>query len=241
MKRSTAHHEAAKKHVSFTTIEEMNNHVIEHIKSVKMNHTEKYILTILVQHSLKYPGVSWIKVKNIAAQIQKSERMTNYALSSLEKKNVIKRVPVMREKTGGNSSNLIVILQAAMSGRSDCRPSFAERAPSENLDTPDVSEPDLGTESFSFKKRFKQDNKIYISEDHFHKLIQHIWKDKQVRYGSAYMNKVVETFIKEYEKIEFAKRQLEKRRQSKRVQVPDYDWLNEIDYMNVEERTAWLC
>ncbi|WP_158736172.1 hypothetical protein [Alteribacillus sp. YIM 98480] len=237
----SAHHEAAKKHVSFTTVEEMNNHVLEHIKSVKMNHTEKYILTILAQHSLKYPGVSWIKVKNIAAHVQKSERMTNYALSALEKKNVIKRIPVMRDKTGGNSSNLIVILQAAMSGRSDFRPSFSERAPSENSDIPMVLELDLDKESFSFKKRFKQDNKIYKCEDLLYKLFQHIWKDKQVCYGSAYMNKVVEALIKEYEKIEFAKRQLEKRRQSKRIQVPDYDWLNEIDYTNFEERTSWLC
>lgn len=237
--KSSTHLKAAQTYSYFASIEEMDQHVVLHTKTLKWNSTEHAILLFLAQHSLTYPGTSWVKVKNIAAAIGKSTRTVGYALTSLEQKNIIERIPVMREKRGGNSSNVIAILPFSSSNTLECRPSSADRSPSENLAAPAHSPAKSQTEAFSLES-FKQDKKIYKGIDKFTWLMKCKWKDKQVRYGSSYMEKVVQTLTDEYEKIMYAKKQRDIRKHSTQIKRPEFDWLNEKNYSNFSERTGWL-
>lgn len=233
---STNHLKEAKANSFFATIEEMNHHVSRHSEALRRGSTENDVLMFLAERPLTYPGTSWIKVKNIAGAVCKSVRTVGYALKSLEKKKIIQRIPVMRETKGGNSSNLIAILP--FSPRV-CRPSVSYRPSPESPVTPGDEPSFFQTESFSLEP-LKQDRNIYTSVEKFAWLIECKWKDKNIQYGSSYMEKVVETLIDEHKKIRYAKKQREFRKQTRHIERPAYDWLNEPNYSHFEERVAWL-
>ncbi|RSL31960.1 hypothetical protein D7Z54_18455 [Salibacterium salarium] len=238
--KSAAHLQAAKANSYFSTIVELDRHVAKHAAILQWKSTEHVVLTFLAQHSLTYPGTSWMKVKTIAASVGKCVRTVNYALTALEDKNIIQRISVMREKRGGHSSNIIAILPRKTDTQDhDCRTNTAARPSSQNPTAPTSSAENSTTESFSLEP-LKQDKNTYIYADSFATLIQSKWKDRIVRHTSSYMDKVIDTLMVEYEKAQFARKQWEIRKQSATIKVPVYDWLNEPDYRHIEDRTTWL-
>lgn len=186
--------------------------------SIHMNKTEQEVLMFLSQRSFGVLGASWWKVKNIAAQIGKSVRMVGYALSNLEKKRIIKRESVMRAK-GGNSSNIIYILPFFR----DCRPQIADRS---SLEKPLSARGDQGNsegETATFEKQDNFNIDIGVNRERLFDLF--LWKigDKKVKYGSAYVEKAINTLFSYAESLISA----EKRRQAvESGQVKIYNWLD---------------
>ncbi|SDH72991.1 hypothetical protein SAMN05192534_11054 [Alteribacillus persepolensis] len=237
---SAVHHKAAKQHVAFASVKEMDHHLMLHHQTHRFTANEYLILRILSQHSLTYPGVSWLKLQTIAEKMHKSIRTVRRTVAALEKYYVIKRVPVMKKTNGGNTSNLLVILPAESAHGSGDRAQMSGRTNTTSRAETETLPKKRSSESVSLEKNIKQDNKRNISEQHFRTLIKLKWKDQTIRCGSAYMEKVVHTLLAEYEKREAAKRRLQKRRQSTKKTIPAYDWLNEINAADITERTTWL-
>ncbi|RSL29715.1 winged helix-turn-helix domain-containing protein [Salibacterium salarium] len=173
--QSAAHVKIAKAYSFFSSMEEMDQHVTGHMETLKSKTTARRILQFLAQHSLTYPGTSWVKVKKIADAVGRSVRTVNYALTFLENKNIIQRVPVMREKKGGNSSNIIAILPFADALHDVNIPS--DRTPN----TPDTPDPNPTNPTI--------DEPTDTNLQTFTRLIQYKWKDNIVRHSSSYMKK----------------------------------------------------
>lgn len=98
-------------HQTFETIEELNEAVAEHLSRYKydLNETDRDVLVMLSQYSVKYPGVSHLKVATMAEHVGKSTRTVQRALRKLEGLNVIERRPFLRKVSGGYGANIFVI------------------------------------------------------------------------------------------------------------------------------------
>jgi hypothetical protein len=207
-------------------------------KRVHMNKTEQEILTFISQRSFGVLGTSWWKVKNIAEKVKKSVRMVGYALTSLEEKGVIRRVPVMK-KSGGNSSNIIVILPY-------CRPWIADRGGYSITDVSKGRSQEQGTETTIYE--LKQDN-INVPTEKLFKLFSWKIKDKKIKYGSSYVEKAINTLF------EYAQTLIESEERQQRMKeilathamaktdrlIPNYNWVTESSNMTYQKPTInWL-
>ncbi|MFD2703936.1 hypothetical protein [Salibacterium lacus] len=158
----------------------------------------------------------------MANRIKKSIRMVNYALSSLESKRIIKRIPVMRPQKGGNSSNVIVILPYY------CTPKIADGDEETKGDTIQPESTKYQSETTVLKSK---QEKYICDSDRLFRLFELKMKDKSVQYGSAYMQKVTDTLLNEYEKVE--RQQEYAQIQTPKEELPTYpnvNWLEEPIY-----------
>ncbi|SFM41084.1 hypothetical protein [Salibacterium qingdaonense] len=224
--KSNAHLLEAQKINFYSNIDQLNDNVSVIFKSVHMNQSERNILTFLAQKSLEHIGCSWYKVKNIAKQINKSARMVGYALSSLESKGIISRKAVMRSKSGGNSSNVIVILPATKYLFQNCRPQIADRHNLSNNDNSNQEQSKSDVESVPLES-LKQEKYKRVDDDRLYQLFKYKIQDKSVQYGSSYLEKVMNTVLKEYEDIE--RRQEYSQIQRTKEELPQYPAVNWLD------------
>ncbi|MGY4690790.1 helix-turn-helix domain-containing protein [Salibacterium sp. K-3] len=221
--QSEAHMETAVHYSYFSSIDQMDRHVKQHRRTLTWQSTEDAVLCLLARRSLSYPGTSWMKVKTIAAAVGKSPRTVNYALAALEEKKIIRRIPVMREKNGGSSSNVIAIRPYT----ADCSPSPADRPIADTPSRTGDEHTETSGESVSLES-LKQEKYKYMSYLNFSWLIHHKWKDNCVKHGSAYMEKVVESLIREYEYRQIKERLRQPRpRRVPRPAFLDYNWLED--------------
>ncbi|MFB5663492.1 helix-turn-helix domain-containing protein [Alteribacillus sp. HJP-4] len=195
-----------------------------------MSNTECELLTLLTRYSVKLPGISWLKVKTMAANIGRSQRTINYALASLEKKGIIKRVTVYRVK-GGNSSNITVIIPPA---DTSCRPSLQT---AEITETAAAAKETIHNEAVETTTSNQKQEKINIEDDKMYRLFRLKMIDKTVQYGSSYMDKVINTILDEKMKTDYKKR-LHEDRQKRQNHYPGVDWLEQLKDINY--RTSWL-
>lgn len=96
---------------TFNSIEEMDQHVEEHIQQhyYDLTESERAIVYKLASHSLNYPGVCHLKASTIAAALEISTKTVYRAISKLESLGIIKKQSTNREK-GGRGANIYIIL-----------------------------------------------------------------------------------------------------------------------------------
>lgn len=95
---------------TFKTKIELNEAVDGHLTYQDLNKTERDVLIMLSQYSVKYYGVSHLKAKTIANHIGKSERTVRRATKKLEQLGIICKLKTFRKITGGKGANIMQIL-----------------------------------------------------------------------------------------------------------------------------------
>lgn len=99
-------------YTTFTSVEEMDQHVEKHIQAhyYDLTKSERAIVFKLASHSLQHPGASHLKAKTIADSLGISTKTVYRAIKKLESLGIIKKVNYTRGK-GGKGANIYIILQ----------------------------------------------------------------------------------------------------------------------------------
>lgn len=95
---------------TFETKNELNEAVAAHLSNNKLNKTERNVLWMLSQYSVKYYGASHLKAQTIADKVEKSVRTIRRVLKRLEQLNIIRPIRTTRKITGGKGANIFQIL-----------------------------------------------------------------------------------------------------------------------------------
>jgi len=98
-------------YTTFNSIQEMDQHVEEHIQQhfYDLTESERAIVYKLASHSLNYPGVCHLKASTIADSLEISTKTVYRAISKLESLGIIKKETTTKEK-GGRGANIYIIL-----------------------------------------------------------------------------------------------------------------------------------
>ncbi|MGG0655412.1 helix-turn-helix domain-containing protein [Rummeliibacillus pycnus] len=98
-------------HVTFESVQEMDEHVECHIRKHFYNLTEsdKVVLYKIASHALDYPGVCHLKAKTIAEVLDISLRTVFRCLKHLEELEIIQRIHT-KKMNGIKGANIISIL-----------------------------------------------------------------------------------------------------------------------------------
>lgn len=90
----------------------MESHIQQHIKenNNKLNDTDRSVLSVLAKYARKYPGAAHLKVDTICKLVNKSEATVRRTLRKLERLQLIKKIPTIREILKGFDANIIVLL-----------------------------------------------------------------------------------------------------------------------------------
>jgi len=96
---------------TFDSVQEMNQHVEEHIQQqyYELTESERAIVYKLASHSLNYPGVCHLKASTIADSLEISTKTVYRAIKKLESLGIIKKQTTTKEK-GGRGANIYIIL-----------------------------------------------------------------------------------------------------------------------------------
>lgn len=97
---------------TFNNTQELNYHVKQHEQAHadKLNATDRNILRFIARYSVKYSGASHLKVGTIAEGVSKSVRTIARVLKRLESLGIIRRIGMIRPKSGGRGASIIQIL-----------------------------------------------------------------------------------------------------------------------------------
>ncbi|MBD1383598.1 helix-turn-helix domain-containing protein [Metabacillus arenae] len=95
---------------SFKSLDELNKQIDFVIENIELKQNERDVLLLLSRYSVKFLGVSFLKVGTIADQLLLSVRTVQRALKRLQELQVIKRLKRFRVKSGGFSSSLTIIM-----------------------------------------------------------------------------------------------------------------------------------
>lgn len=100
------------KYQTFKTVREMDEAIAEHLarNKYKLNETDRDVIMMLAQYSVKFTGVSHLKVKTIAGHIGKSEITVRRVLKKIAELRIIERIKFTRPVSGGNGANIYIFL-----------------------------------------------------------------------------------------------------------------------------------
>lgn len=103
--------EYLKEYTTFTSVEEMDQHVEKHIQEhyYELTKSERAIVFKIAAHALQYPGACHLKAQTIADSLEISTKTVYRAIKKLESLGIIKKVNYTREK-GGQGANIYIIL-----------------------------------------------------------------------------------------------------------------------------------
>lgn len=94
---------------TFDNKHDLNESVAAHLSKNKLNKTQRDVLWMLSQYSVKYYGASHLKTKTIANHVGKSIRTIRRVIDVLEELNIIRRINTRRMK-GGKGANIYQIM-----------------------------------------------------------------------------------------------------------------------------------
>lgn len=97
---------------TFSNTQELNYHVKqqEQAHATELNATDRTILRFIARYSVKYSGASHLKVATMAEGVGRSERTISRVLKRLESLGIIRRIGMIRPKSGGRGASIIQIL-----------------------------------------------------------------------------------------------------------------------------------
>ncbi len=122
-------------YTTFTSVEEMDQHVEKHIQAhyYDLTKSERAIVFKLASHSLQYPGASHLKAETIADSLGISTKTVYRAIKKLESLGIIKKVNYTRGK-GGQGANIYIILPHNVPAK------MSEQSNAENTNKDNISE-----------------------------------------------------------------------------------------------------
>nr|MDH3162331.1 helix-turn-helix domain-containing protein [Bacillus licheniformis] len=133
---------------TFETVSEMDEYISKVLAHFELKKTERELLWLLAGHSVKFIGVSFLKLDSMASALGVSKRTVQRALKVLGELGIINRVRTLRPVRGGFGASITQICPVELSTRSE----------SETPEETKEEEPFQKKETFSFKA-FKKDLK----------------------------------------------------------------------------------
>ena len=96
-------------YTTFNSIQEMDQHVEEHIQQhfFELTESERAIVYKLASHSLNYPGVCHLKASTIADNLEISTKTVYRAIKKLESLGIIKKQTTTKEKGGRGATSIL--------------------------------------------------------------------------------------------------------------------------------------
>lgn len=161
----------------FESTQELNAAVDEHLRkhNYNLNGTDRDVLIMLAQYSVKYSGVAHLKADTIAKHIGKSKRTVQRCIRKLEQLNVIERKSFLRKISGGHGANIYVFMSPSVisevSPRED-RPeptqdkeqgNISANEPISSISTKDIVINVLDAPSTSHKPAYKRFRDVVIT------------------------------------------------------------------------------
>ncbi|KUF21977.1 Lrp/AsnC family transcriptional regulator [Bacillus sp. G1(2015b)] len=137
---------------TFNSVFEMDSFISEALSYFELTEIERRLLRLLAGYSVKFIGVSFLKVASMADALEVSSKTIQRALKRLKEFGIIKRVRTLRPKRGGFGASLNIICPVALSYRSTSE----EEAPEQELQ--EVKQASKRKETF-FLKAFPKDLK----------------------------------------------------------------------------------
>lgn len=124
-------------HSTFETVKELNEAVNEHIQrnQYELNETDRSVLLTLSRYSVKYKGVSHLKISTLAEIVGKSDRTIQRSIRKLERLNIVERLEFIRKKSGGHGANIYRILPFNVGANSSEREDDGKPANSSDEET----------------------------------------------------------------------------------------------------------
>lgn len=126
---------------TFQSKQQLNVAVADHLDAHRhdLTDTVRNVLTVLVRHAVKYPGVAHLKAATIAQAIGMSVKTVRRALNRLQSLGIIEKVQTTRKVTGGQGAN-IYIVQAHVTTREQAgEPVVSSVEPAEITNEPYLS------------------------------------------------------------------------------------------------------
>nr|WP_285813665.1 helix-turn-helix domain-containing protein [Rossellomorea marisflavi] len=118
---------------SFQSVTEMDSFVSEALAYFNMSKNERELLWLLAGHSVKFTGVSFLKLSTMAELLGVSKRNVQRALSALQSYGIIKRMRTIRPVKGGFGASITIICPVDLSIREEVPESVTEGSqPREN-------------------------------------------------------------------------------------------------------------
>lgn len=197
------------KYVQFESVKDMDNHIDEVLKTFDLNDTTRELLLLLSRYSVKFVGVSYMKVDTISTLMKRSKRTIQRSLNVLKGLGIIERIETMRDVSGGNGASITLICRSV--------PSLREE-PSEPCET-------INEESIEEKETI-------ISKSKNNKLNNNVLKRNEVQHDISYIEGTVDSwFIKL--SSPFFNNKLIKKLWKKAQQC--FEWYSSVPYMIDEE------
>lgn len=102
----------------FDAVDELNSYIkaVRYYFADHLNETDKLVLDYMAQNAVKYLGVFGQKVATAAAALDKGAATIRRSIAKLERLGIIKRIPYLRPKSGGNGANIITFVKDAVKG-----------------------------------------------------------------------------------------------------------------------------
>ena len=158
-----------KPYASFSSVQQMDEHVDKHIQFHDLTKSEQAILRAISQHALATPGAAHLKAKTIAEKLQISTKTVYRAVKKFESFAIVKKLS-QTKMNGIKGANIYVIcpyVPSKMSERIDAEKPVASSVPDRSSNV----------QSLDFKSSFCS-NKYNISEpNEWHKKLLLLFSD----------------------------------------------------------------
>ncbi|AZB44752.1 transcriptional regulator [Bacillus sp. FJAT-42376] len=97
----------------------MDQFVSEVLEQLPLGQMDRKLLKLLAGYSCKFPGVSFMKLKTMAAHLQVSIKTIQRAIKNLANEGIVKRMKMIRPVSGGYGASLTLICPIDLSNRSN--------------------------------------------------------------------------------------------------------------------------
>lgn len=109
---------------TFKSVQEMNENELLALENFNLSEAQRDLYLLLCRHSVKFPGVSFLKVDSMAEVLKTSTRTVRRHLKYLQDMKLIKRIRQLRIVSGGFGASLTIICPIDLSYRTSVEDAY---------------------------------------------------------------------------------------------------------------------
>lgn len=154
---------------AFDSVEEFNRFIrkVRYLFADRLNGTDRELLDYMSRYAVKYIGVFGQKIATMGQALEKGSATVRRSLAKMEQLGILRRVPYIRPRKGGNGANLIVFNPGAVP---ESRPDPANDRPGDRpTDCPQLSARQHGEtpekKSISTQNNGRKNQNLYNQPD----------------------------------------------------------------------------
>lgn len=150
--------EKLREYETFDNKEELNEFCGEVLSKFELNETQRDAFIMICKHSVRFKGVSFLKVQTMATELCVSYKTIQRALKALCDLSIIKRIKQMRRVSGGLGASLTILCRDVLSYRED----EGKPCPKYNLDPVEKTETNYSKTKNKYIKNNVMDDPSYL-------------------------------------------------------------------------------